>query len=139
LPLFVEMPVPSNESESLCTWVFGISILSLFIRFPDWILELFLRHVVFSLFYYYIILNCKVSMFLKFKFLYYLWNIFQLSALFVPRCSYASSSFNKHYFDLSNQIYCFLIKQTVILWQIIERHDWFEIEIHLQVDSIINH
>lgn len=38
---FIEMPVPRQESKRLCICVFGISILSLFLRFFNWISKLF--------------------------------------------------------------------------------------------------
>ena len=40
-PLFIEVPVPRQESERSCICVLGGSILSLFLRFLEWISELF--------------------------------------------------------------------------------------------------
>ena len=40
LPLFIEVPVPSQESEQSCICLLGVLILTLFLRICDWILEM---------------------------------------------------------------------------------------------------
>ena len=41
MPLFIKVPVPSQESELSCIYVLGVSILSLFRRIFDKIFKLF--------------------------------------------------------------------------------------------------
>ena len=53
LPRFIEVPVPSHDSERSCIYVVRISILTLFLRFFYYILELFWQcgiYVIFNLF-----------------------------------------------------------------------------------------
>ena len=47
LPLFIDAPVPCQESELSCTCVVGVSILPRYLRSFDWILKLFRQSAMF--------------------------------------------------------------------------------------------